>query len=322
MKCICLLWFSLLTCLVPHAAIAQQNYPTRPIRLIVPYPPGGGTDFIGRTISEKLGGALSTNVLVDNRGGAAGRIGTVLAKAASPDGYTLLLVTAGTFSSAPNTARDLPYDPVRDFTAVSQIADQPYILAMYPGVGVQSVNELIKLAKDKPKMLSYASAGIGGSAHMWSEYFNHLAKVNIMHIPYKGNGPAIIDLVGGRVSILFSTIPSVVPHMKSGRLIGLVTTGAQRSKAFPSLPTMIESGLSDFNAGTWYGLVAPAKTPALIISTLNQAVAKVLKDQEVAERITREGAEVAGSSSEEFAKHIREEILRYGKILAIAGLKS
>ncbi|MGZ5163093.1 MAG: tripartite tricarboxylate transporter substrate binding protein [Burkholderiales bacterium] len=256
-KCEVLAAALLLSALVSSPASAQQAYPTRPIRLIVPYPPGGPTDIIGRTINERLGKRLGQQVIVDNRGGAATVIGADIAAHSPADGYTLLLATITTLAVNPALKRKLPYDPERDFAPVSMLAAQPYLLVVHPGVPATSVSQLIAHAKAQPGKLSFASAGIGAGAHLAAELFKYMARIDVVHIPYKGSGPAMTDVMGGQCAYMFAGISAAYPHTLSGKLNALAVSTAKRSAAVPEIPTISESGLPGYQMNTWNSLVVP-----------------------------------------------------------------
>ena len=302
-------------------AAAQKDYPNKPVRLIVPYPPGGPTDIIGRLTSEVLARQLDQSIVVDNRGGAATVIGAEMAARASPDGYTLLVSSETTFAVNPAIRSRLAYDPVRDFAPVSMLTTQPYVLAVTPSLPAASVTELIALAKSSPGKLSFGSAGQGGANHLAGEMFKHAAKIDILHVPYKGNGPAIIDLIGGQISLMLGSISSLYPQAAAKKLRLLAIASAKRSPAAPELPTFAESGVPGFQVSGWNCVVAPRATPAALIRRLNAAVNSGFKQPEVLDRLRKQSIELAAGTPEQLAQHMNAEIARYGKLIKAIGLK-
>jgi tripartite-type tricarboxylate transporter receptor subunit TctC len=306
---------------MPATAIpAQAQYPVKPIRLIVPFPPGGGTDTMARTIGPKLGEALGQQVIPENRGGAGANIGAEIAAKSPPDGYTLMLATITNAIGASLYSR-LNYDLVRDFAPITQLATTPHILVVHPSVPVKSVKEYIAFARARPGDLTYSSSGNGSAAHLAGELFNSLTGVKAVHVPYKGGGPSMIALVGGEVSLCFATMPSAINYVKAGRLRGLAVTTAQRSPSAPELPTIAETGVAGYEAGSWYGLSAPAGTPKDIVSRLHTETIKVMALPEIKERLFNAGFEVVVSTPERFADFTRTEIQKWGKLVRAAGLK-
>jgi len=302
---------------VPASA---QQYPTRPIRLVVPFPPGGGTDTMARAIGPKLGEALGQQVVPENRGGAGANIGAEIAAKSPPDGYTLMLATITNAIGASLYTR-LNYDLVRDFAPITQLATTPHILVVHPSVPVKSVKEFIAFAKARPGELTYSSSGNGSAAHLAGELFNSLTGVKTVHVPYKGGGPSMIALVGGEVSLAFATMPSAINYVRAGRLRGLAVTTAKRSPSTPELPTLAETGVAGYEAGSWYGLSAPAGTPKEIIGRLHAETIKVVALPDVKERLFNTGFEVVTSSPEQFGEFTRTEIQKWGKLVKAAGLK-
>jgi len=315
--------FSLLTsvaALLMGVPASAQQYPTRPIRLVVPFPPGGGTDTMARAIGPKLGEALGQQVVPENRGGAGANIGAEIAAKSSPDGYTLMLATITNAIGASLYTR-LNYDLVRDFAPITQLATTPHILVVHPSVPVKSVKEFIAFAKARPGELTYSSSGNGSAAHLAGELFNSLTGVKTVHVPYKGGGPSMIALVGGEVSLAFATMPSAINYVRAGRLRGLAVTTAKRSPSTPELPTLAETGVAGYEAGSWYGLSAPAGTPKEIIGRLHAETIKVVALPDVKERLFNAGFEVVTSSPEQFGEFTRTEIQKWGKLVKAAGLK-
>ena len=310
---------ALLAVLAANPVLAA--YPDRPIRVIVPYAPGGGTDITTRTVTQRLAESLKTPFVVDNRGGAAGNIGKELAARATPDGYTLL--TAGlSFAVNPSLFAKLGYDPVRDFAPISLIATAPLIVVVHPSVPAQSIKDVIALAKAKPGALNYASGGIGTGNHVAGELFTYMTGTRIVHVPYKGGGPALADVVAGQVQLLFNTTTSTLPFVRSGKLRALALTGAQRSPNLPDLPTVAESGVPGFDVGVWFGFVAPARTPQPIIDRLNAEVVKVTRLPEVRAQFAAQGADPVGGTPAEFGQYIRTEVAKWAKVAKAANLRA
>jgi tripartite-type tricarboxylate transporter receptor subunit TctC len=307
-------------CGLAHAA--EQNYPARAVRLIVPFPPGGGTDFVARLIQNRFAEALGQQVIVDNRAGASGILGSELASKASPDGYTLAMGTSNTMAANVAMFPKLSYDPLRDFIPISLIATQPNILAVHPSLPARSVKELIALAKSRPGQLNYASSGSGSSHHLSGELLKLMSHTNIVHVPYKGTGPAIQDAIGGHVEVLFAGIAASLPHVKSGRLRALGITSAARSSMLPDLPAIAEAGLPGYELSSWHGVFAPAGTPQAIVATVHRAIVKALESAEVRERFASQGADAVGSAPAEFRKFLAAEIEKLGKLIRAAGIKA
>jgi tripartite-type tricarboxylate transporter receptor subunit TctC len=305
-----------------NAALAQQPYPARPIRLIVPYPPGGPTDLIGRTVNELLAKRLGQGVVVDNRGGAATVIGAELAARAPADGYTLLLATVTTLAVNPALSGKLPYDAARDFAPISMLAVQPYLLGVHPGLPATSVAQLVAYAKANPGKLSFASAGVGAGAHLAGEMFKYMAAIDAVHVPYKGTGPALNDLIGGQVSYMFGGISAIYPHAQSGKLRVLAVSSAKRSPAVPEIPTVAEGGIAGYGTSSWNSLVAPRNTPKAIIDRLNAEVNVVLAQPEVRERLKRQGIDPDPGTQEQLAAQIQSEMARFKQLVKTIGLTS
>jgi tripartite-type tricarboxylate transporter receptor subunit TctC len=297
-----------------------QQYPVKPIRLIVPFPPGGGTDTMARIIGPKLGEFLGQQVVPENRGGAGATIGTELAAKSPPDGYTLLLATiTNTISSSVYTR--LNYDLARDFAHITQLATTPLILVVHPSVPVKSVKEFIAFTRARPGQLAYSSSGNGSAAHLAGELFSSLTGTKMVHVPYKGGGPSMIALVGGEVSLCFATMPSAVGFVRSGKLRGIAVTTDKRSPSMPDLPTIAETGVKGYEAGSWYGLSAPAGTPKGTIGRLHAESVKVMALPEIKEPLFKAGFEVVTSDPEQFTAFVRSEIQKWGKLVKAAGLK-
>jgi len=301
-------------------SVTAQSYPARPIRLIVPFPPGGGTDTMARVVAPKLSEFLGQQVVSENRGGAGANIGAEVAAKSAPDGYTLMLATITNAIGASLYSR-LNYDLVRDFAPITRLATTPHILVVHPSVPVRTVKEFVALAKAKPGELAYSSSGSGSAAHLAGELFNSLTGVKTTHVPYKGGGPSMIALVGGEVSVAFATMPSAIGYVRSGRLRGIAVTTERRSPSTPELPTIAETGVAGYEAGSWYGLSAPAGTSKEIITRLHAETLKVVGLPDVKERLFNAGFEIVTSTPEEFAAFTRNEIQKWGKIVKAAGLK-
>ena len=310
----------------PEAANAQGRdgglYPVRPVRLLVPFPPGGGNDILARTVGQRLSEILGQPIVIDNRGGAGGVIGATLAASAPPDGYTLFLGSLGSLAHNPALKESLPYQPVRDFSPVTVLATSAFLLAVHPGVPAKGVKDLIALARLSPGKLNYASAGSGSSLHMTAELFKHSSGTNMTHVPYKGTGPAITDLVGGRVEVIFSTMPPVLTHVKSGRLRALGVTTLTRAGAAPDVPTIAEAGVAGFEVSNWQGIVVPAKTPAELVRRLNQHLRAALKSPGMSDALAAQGLEAAGGTPEQFGALIKAEIVKYTQVVKAAGIRA
>lgn len=303
------------------SALAQQPYPSRPIRLISPFAPGGGNDILCRTIAPKLTERIKQQVIVDNRPGANGIIGTEVAARSAPDGYTIVLIPSGHAVNA-SLHRKLPYDSIRDFTPITLVGSSPLILAVHPSLPARNVKQLIALAKAHPEQLTYGSAGIGSSGHLGGALFDALTGTKMVHVPYKGMSLAITDLMSGQVSLVFGTSLSVMPHVRSGRLRAMATTGAQRSPALPDLPTVAEAGVPGYEAGLWYGFVGPAHIPAEIVRRLNAEIVAVLKLTEVRERLASQGVDARPSTPEEFGRLLASDLERWAKVVQRAGIRA
>ena len=313
-------------CAVAALALASaahgQAYPSKPVRMIVAYPPGGGTDIVGRMLAQKLGEALGHAVVVENRGGASGNIGTELAAHAAPDGYTILMGNVAPNAINVSLFENLPFHPIADFAPVSLVASTPNILVVHPSTRARTVEEIVALAKASPGKLNFASAGVGSSSHLAGELFRTLAGAQIVHVPYKGAGPAMVDVLSGQVQLYFATMPAAMPHVKSGKLVAIAVTSAKRSPALPGLPTVAESGVPGYEASTWYGLLAPAHTPSPVIARLHDATVKVLGQASLREKLADQGFEPIGDTPEEFAAYIKSEIGKWGKVIREAGIRA
>ncbi len=310
--------FAFLLILLAPCALAQ-DYPNRPVRLIVTVPPGGAADFIARLVGGKLGDALGQPVLVENRGGAGGTIAADAVAKAAPDGYTLLQNSITTHGVGPHLYSKLPYDPVKDFSAVSGLALLPLIMAVNAELPAKTVNDVVALAKKEN--LNFASSGNGGAPHMAAELFKSVTGAPITHVPYKGSGPAVADLVGGRVQIMFDAAPSLIAHIRAGRLRVLAAASAERNRLLPEAPTFAELGHPRVAVSLWYGLLAPAATPTAIVTRLNAEVAKILQSADVREKLAAQGAEPMPGTPQAFASFMREEMAKWAPVVKQAGVK-
>ena len=301
--------------------VIAQSYPVKPIRIIVPFPAGGGTDIAARIAGTRLSEALGQPVVVDNRAGAAGIIGTELAAKSAGDGYTLLMGSNGPLAINPGLQSKLPYDPLRDFAPVALVTIMPFLMVVHPALPVKSVRELIVLAKARPGQLNYASPGSGSTTHLATELFKAMAGLNIVHVPYKGVAPASTDLISGQVQMMSGDLSTLMPHVKSGRMRPLAVTGAKRSTLLLDMPTVSEIGVPGYEASGWFGVLAPAGTAQDIIKRLNEEIVKGLAASDVRQRLAGLGGEVAGGSPEQFGTHLRQEIAKWGKLIRALGLK-
>src|SRR5919204_1020798 len=313
------LFATVLLC-VSTLALAQP-YPAKPIHLIVPFPPGGGNDTVARAIGQQISPELGQPVVIDNRPGAGGSVGAELAAKSAPDGYTLFLAGVGSHAVNPNLHSRLPYDPVRDFAPITLVASAPSVLVVNPAVPARSVAEFTAYARANPGKLNYASNGQGSAAQLAAAMYESMAGVKMVHVPYKGIAPAMTDLMSGEVQLMFGTIVALVPHIQAGKLRALAVTSRKRSPLLPDVPTLAESGLPDYQAGSWYGIMAPAGTPRDIVERLNGAVVKAIRHPEVAKRLVQEGAIVIGSTPAEFGAHIKAELARVAAVVRAAGIR-
>jgi len=291
-----------------------QTYPTKPIRLILGYAPGGPSDVTARLLAPQLNEALGQPLVIDNRPGAGGTLGAALLANAEADGHTLMLATNGEVGIAPNLYRKLPYDPLTDLAPISRVGASQLLLVVHPGVAAKTTAELIALANAKPGSINFASAGTGSSAHLAGEYLKHMAKIDIVHVPYKGAGPALTDLMGGQVQMLISGYVSAIGHVKAGKLRALAVSGAKRLRSNPDLPTIGET-VKGYEVTSWYGFLAPRRTPAAIIERLNKEIATVVKRPEMAARLAALGVEPEGNSPQEFREQIRHETATWAKVI-------
>jgi len=307
---------------IAASSFAQQDYPARPIRLIVPYPPGGPTDLIGRLTSDVLAKRLAQNVVVDNRGGAATAIGAEMAAHSPADGYTLLVSSETTFAVNPALTSKLPYNPERDFAPISLLTTQPYVLAVTLSLPVNSVSQLVAYAKANPGKLSYGSAGAGGANHLAGEMFKHVAGIDMVHVPYKGNGPAIIDLIGGQIGVMIGSISSLYPHAAAKKLRLLAVASATRSAAAPEIPTFAEGGVPGYRVNGWNCLVAPRATPQPVIKRLNAEIVAGFNQPDVVERLRKQSIDPAAGTPDQLAAYMKSEIARYHQLIKAVGLKA
>jgi tripartite-type tricarboxylate transporter receptor subunit TctC len=300
---------------------SAQNYPSRPIRFIVPFPPGGGNDVMARIIGQKFTDAFGQQVVIDNRGGAGGNIGTETAARAAPDGYTLFLGGVGSHGTNPGLQSKLPYDPIKDFAPVSQIASASLVVVANPGLPAKTIGELVQYAQSRPGQINYASSGTGSIAHLSVELFNAMAKIKLQHVPYKGTGPALTDLLSGQVQLLFNSALSMLPQIRANRVRALAVTSATRITPLPEVPTLAEAGVPGYDATSWYGVLAPARTPRAIINKLHAEVAKAVRAPDLRDRLLNEGAIPVGNTPEQFAVFIQRELERWAKVIKDAGIR-
>ena len=314
-----------ITCIIAALLAAQplvaaaQTYPNRPVRLVAPFAPGGGTDISARILAEGLGPVLGQTVVVDNRPGAGSILGTEIVAKAAPDGYTLLL---GNISMAFNAAlyRKLPFDALRDFIPISLVTDQPNILVAHPAVPAKSLKDFIALARSQPGKLTFGSAGLGSGTHLAMEMLLMSQSMNLVHVPYKGTGPALTALLGNQITVFFSTFASALPHVRSDRLRAFAVTSAKRTRALPEVPTVAESGVPGYEYSTWYGLLAPAGTPRAIVNRLNQATVKVLNLPETRQKYENQGVDAIPSTVAQYSAHLKAETEKWAKVVRVANI--
>jgi tripartite-type tricarboxylate transporter receptor subunit TctC len=316
--CVTALLFAVLSIIFPAAA---QQYPVKPIRMIIGFPPGGGTDIVGRIVGQRLSEVLGQQILPDNRGGASGQIAAELTAKAPPDGYTVMMAHIAAISILPSLYPKMPYDAARDFAPITLVAIGPNLLVVHPSVPVKNVKELVAFAKARPGQLHYASPGAGTVQHLAAELFKLQAKVDMLHVPYKGSGQSIVDLIAGHVHLNFDSVPPVLPHVRSGRLRALAVTSEKRFSILPDIPTVTEGGVPGFDMSTWWGLVAPAAVSKDIIARLQAETVKVLREPGVKEKIAFAGADTVGNTAAEFAAYIRSERAKYARIVKDANIK-
>jgi tripartite-type tricarboxylate transporter receptor subunit TctC len=312
---------ALILVLLLPLTLAAQSYPSKPIRFVVPFAPGGSTDLLARMLSRHLTESLGQPVVVDNRAGAGGVIGAEIASRAPADGYTIVLGSPGPLTINPNLLARVPYDTLRDFAPIALATISPFTLVVHPSTPAQSVKELLALARAKPGQLNYGSAGNGSVGHFSAEQFKALARVDLVHVPYKGAGPAVGDLLGGRLNLMFENLPTIIPYVRSGKLRMLAVGTKARSALVPEVPTIAESGVPGYESSTAFGVLAPAKTPAAIVSRLNREIVAALKSPEMKERLTNQGLEAVGGTPQQYAAHLKEELAKYGRLVKAAGIK-
>lgn len=300
------------------AALAQQ-YPARPIRLIIPFAPAGTNDIVGRVVAQKTGELLGQPIVADNRAGAGGTIGSTLAARSQPDGYTLLLGHIGTLAVNPTLYRNPGYEPLKDFAPITLVAKLPNLMAVTPKLPAKTVAEFIALAKSKKGKLSYGSGGVGGAAHLATEYFKQQTGIDIVHVPYRGTGLAVIDVISGQLAMTMAGVPAIVPHVRNGNLRAMAVTGDRRLQMLPDLPTVAESGVPGFNATQWYGIVTQAETPKAVVSILHTALVKAVHSPEVSDRFAADGAEAFTNTPDEFRAYIKAETDRWAPIIKEIG---
>ncbi len=318
-RCLCTLVFAF--CFAAQA-LAQGAFPSRPITMVVGFAPGGGTDIVARIIAKKFGENMGQQVVVENRPGAGGNIATDAVARANPDGHTILLANVGSIAVAPHLIAKLPYDPRRDLAPLTMAVVFANVLVVHPSVPANSVADYVKLANTKPGGMAYGSSGIGGAGHLAGELFKMMAKADIVHVPYKGGGPAMTDLLGGQVPSLFASAPSAVPHVKAGKIRALATTGATRSAFLTNVPTIAESGYPGFDATNWYAYLAPGKTPKPVLDRLSRELVKVLKLPEIHDQLMTSGMEAMPDTSAALAKFIEREYTQWGRVVKEAGIRA
>jgi tripartite-type tricarboxylate transporter receptor subunit TctC len=307
--------------LLAGASAQAQDYPTRPIKVVIAFPAGGPTDFVGRLLADKLKDFLGQPVIIENKAGANGAIGADFVAKSAPDGYTLFLTTSGAVTITPNLRTDTPYDTLRDFAPISRVVNVNEVLAVRPELGLKSVKDLAAMAKAKPGTLAFASTGVGSPPHLALELFQAAAGVKFVHVPYRGAAPAITDLLGGQVIAMFADAPVLMPQIRAGKLTALAIAAEQRNPVLPDVPTLAEEGYADTVTNNWYGLLAPAKAPPAIIARLNRAVRAALADPDVRQKLVNVGAVPAPTTPEEFTDFLRDELARWGKVIREKGIK-
>jgi tripartite-type tricarboxylate transporter receptor subunit TctC len=303
------------------AAQAQDNYPTRPVRVVIAFPPGGPTDFVGRLVTDKMSAELGQRVYIENRAGAAGTVGADNVAKADPDGYSLFLTTSGAVTIAPHIQANVPYDPLRDFAPVALVTKVTEVVVVTPKLGIKTIKELIALAKDKPDAVSFASTGIGSPPHLAQELLDVSANVKFLHVPYRGAAPALTDLLGGQVQVLAADLPVLIAQIQAGALIPIGAAADKRDALLPDVPTLAEQGYPNTDASNWYALLAPAKTPPAVIAKLNKAVADALNDPDVRNKLVKSGATPVGGTPEALGAFMKSEYEKWGKVVAERGIK-
>jgi tripartite-type tricarboxylate transporter receptor subunit TctC len=307
--------------LATSAPAAAQVYPSKPIRLVLPYPPGGGSDTIARPLAQKMSEGLGQQVVVENRGGAGGNIGMEAVARSAPDGYTLVFALTAQLAVNPGLYPKLPYDPVRDYAPITLLGSGGYILVVHPSLPVKSVKELVAFAKARPGQIAYSSSGNGSGGHLAVELFNNMAGIRMLHVPYKGGGPALMDMIAGQVQLLFATQLASWPHVQSGRIRALAVSTAKRPASLPDLPTVAEAGVPGFDAGVWYAVLAPAGTSREIVMRLNGEIARVLSQPDYRNLLVSNTIDPIGSPPEELARTIKSEIAKWARVIKDAGVR-
>jgi len=298
-----------------------QPYPVKPIRLVLPYPPGGGSDTIARPLAQKMSEGFGQQVVVENRGGAGGNIGMEYVARAAPDGYTIVLALTAQLAVNPGLYQKIPYDPIKDYAPVTLLCSGGYILVVHPSLPVKTVKEFIAFARSRPGQIAYSSSGNGSGGHLAAELLNSMAGIKMLHVPYKGGGPALMDLIAGQVQVLFATQLSSWPHVQSGRIRALASSIAKRPASLPDLPTVAEAGVPGFDAGVWYAVLAPAGTPREIVMRLNSEIARVLKQPDYRKLLVNNTIEPIGSPPEELARYIKSELVKWAKVIKDANVR-
>ena len=315
-----LLFLVVAFCFANAIAADGGQYPARPVRMIVPYAPGGGADTLGRYIGQALGESFGQSFVIDNRGGGGTILGSNLAAKAPADGYTIIMA-ASTHAVVSSLYKSLPFDPIRDFAPIVRVASAPNILVVHPSLAVTSVKELVALAKSRPGELVYASSGNGGGSHLAMELFRSMTHIELIHVPYKGTGPAMIDLLSGQAKLIFGGMIGTVTHVRSGRLRVIAISSDSRAASMPEVPTVAESGYPDYEATTWYGLLGPAALPRALVTLLNERVVQLLKDAKLQARIVAQGAEISAGTPDSFAKYIQSEQIKWARVVKSSGAK-
>jgi tripartite-type tricarboxylate transporter receptor subunit TctC len=315
-------WFALIFAFTVLSDPARaQTFPSRPVRIIVAFPAGGGTDIVARTLSPKLSEALGQQVVVDNRGGASGLVGTELAAKSAPDGHTLFMGTLGNLSVNPLLFSKLPFDVARDFAPLTQAVSVTFMLYVHPSLPVKTVRDLITLAKSRPGSINYASSGSGGAPHLAAELFNSLAGIKMIHVPYKGSSPSFTDVLGGQVPITFDSLTQGLPYVKTGRLRAVATLGPKRTQVLPDVPTVNET-LAGYEVVNWFGIVVPAGTPREIIARLHSEIVKILRMPDISERLSAQGSDPVGSSPDEFGAFMKSETAKWARVIKEANIRA
>ena len=320
-RLLCTLLLSATALLGAAGAALAQPYPSKPVRIIVPYPPGGTTDILARLVATRLGDQLGQSFVVENRPGASGAIGSAAVAKSAPDGHTLVMGTASSHGINSALYKSLPYDAVRDFAPVTVVASTPNVIAVHPGLPAKNLTELLGLARAQPGRLNYGSTSQGGSPHMSAELLKMMTRIDIVHVPYKRAGPMLSDLIGGQIQIGFDNLPSTIGHIRSGKLRAIAVTTAQRWPGAPEIPTVAESGVSGYEVSGWFGLLAPAGTPKAVLDTLQRAVAEAVKQPDMAKQLLELGAEPVANTPEQFARQIAADVDRWRRVVETTGVK-